>query len=471
VTATMTKSGARERRCTPATKGVFSAVLLCLALRVFVGVWPHSGQGAPPLHGDFEAQRHWMELSAELPVSLWYAYDLPYWGLDYPPLTALHSLVLGKLGVLVAPASFAFESSRGAEDAVTKQFMRWSVVASDLLTYVLPVVLFALLQDKEQTVRSSLLWGLLQPGLILIDHGHFQFNCVCLGLVTQAALLVTHGHELLGSACFVLALNFKHMALYFAPCFFAYLLGKNVSTANLSHSVRRVAQIGAVVVAVFALLWLPLFAAGSAGAALGRLFPVGRGIFEDKVANFWCAMGPLFRFKERFSAIVLFRGAAVLTLGAMAPSCVLLCRSPTPRMLLLSLANVSLASFLFAFQVHEKSVLMPLLPVTLLASRHPVFATWFSTIACFSMFPLLERDGLSVVYAVAICGLAFFGSWTHWSRLATLLPVLACHVLMAAVAPPAHLPHLWIMACMFISFVHSVVAFATLLWLQWFNPE
>jgi hypothetical protein len=114
---------------------------------------------------------------------------------------------------------------------------------------------------------------------------------------------------------------------------------------------------------------------------------------------------------------------------------------------------------------------MPLLPVTLLASRHPVFATWFSTIACFSMYPLLERDGLSVVYAVAICGLAFFGSWTRWSRLATLLPVLACHVLMAAVPPPAHLPHLWIMACMFVSFVHFVVAFATLLWLQWVKPE
>ena len=29
---------------------------------------PYSGQGKGPLHGDFEAQRHWMELTNHLPV-------------------------------------------------------------------------------------------------------------------------------------------------------------------------------------------------------------------------------------------------------------------------------------------------------------------------------------------------------------------------------------------------------------------
>ena len=51
----------------------------------------------PPMHGDFEAQRHWMEITTHLPMSSWYFYDLEYWGLDYPPLTAYHSWLMGKM--------------------------------------------------------------------------------------------------------------------------------------------------------------------------------------------------------------------------------------------------------------------------------------------------------------------------------------------------------------------------------------
>lgn len=49
-----------------------------------------AGQGKPPMHGDYEAQRHWMEVTVNLPVGDWYRNttdnDLQYWGLDYPPL-------------------------------------------------------------------------------------------------------------------------------------------------------------------------------------------------------------------------------------------------------------------------------------------------------------------------------------------------------------------------------------------------
>jgi len=51
------------------------------------------------MHGDFEAQRHWMEITQHLPMAKWYLYDLQYWGLDYPPLTAYHSWLFGKMYV------------------------------------------------------------------------------------------------------------------------------------------------------------------------------------------------------------------------------------------------------------------------------------------------------------------------------------------------------------------------------------
>jgi hypothetical protein len=53
------------------------------------------GHNTPPMYGDYEAQRHWMELTTHLPLRQWYTYDLQYWGLDYPPLTAYVSWLCG----------------------------------------------------------------------------------------------------------------------------------------------------------------------------------------------------------------------------------------------------------------------------------------------------------------------------------------------------------------------------------------
>jgi alpha-1,3-glucosyltransferase len=73
-------------------------ILMVVGLfRWSVGLWGHSGYMSPPMYGDFEAQRHWMEITTHLPVSKWYFYDLQYWGLDYPPLTAYHSWLCGKV--------------------------------------------------------------------------------------------------------------------------------------------------------------------------------------------------------------------------------------------------------------------------------------------------------------------------------------------------------------------------------------
>ena len=43
-------------------------IILSLVFRWIISMGPYSGQGKGPLHGDFEAQRHWMELTNHLPV-------------------------------------------------------------------------------------------------------------------------------------------------------------------------------------------------------------------------------------------------------------------------------------------------------------------------------------------------------------------------------------------------------------------
>lgn len=80
---------------------------------------------------------------------------------------------------------------------------------------------------------------LLQPTLVVTDHGHFQYNCISLGLSALAATSIARGQDILGSVLFSLALNHKQMSLFFAPAFFAHLLGKCLQAPGISQKVRR----------------------------------------------------------------------------------------------------------------------------------------------------------------------------------------------------------------------------------------
>ena len=46
---------------------------------------------------------------------------------------------------------------------------------------------------------------------------------------------------------------------------------------------------------------------------------------------------------------------------------------------------------MFSFQVHEKTILLPALPVMLLLEDEGLMAVWFQLVAAFSMTPLLVR--------------------------------------------------------------------------------
>lgn len=93
-----------------------------------------------------------MELTLHVPLKEWYYFDKQWWGLDYPPLTAYVSLLLGKLykilgrevficrGDYIHPEWFELDSSRGIETPGIKSFMRFSVIISDYVLYV-PVLL------------------------------------------------------------------------------------------------------------------------------------------------------------------------------------------------------------------------------------------------------------------------------------------------------------------------------------------
>jgi alpha-1,3-glucosyltransferase len=165
----------------PPPKSPPSRLALLLAFlvpRVFVSLGPHSGQSSPPMFGDFEAQRHWMEVTTSVPLRDWYrdapGNNLTYWGLDYPPLSAYFARVLGDVSRASVPALVAPKTSWGHEGLAGKIFMRASVIAADALVLLPAVALLTL--AAEHTTLAVLV--LSQPGLLVIDHGHFQYNGV-----------------------------------------------------------------------------------------------------------------------------------------------------------------------------------------------------------------------------------------------------------------------------------------------------
>lgn len=71
------------------------------------------------------------------------------------------------------------------------------------------------------------------------------------------------------------------------------------------------------------------------------------------------------------------------TLLAILPSCINLGLNPDKHRLVYCLANSALAFFMFSFQVHEKSILLPALPITLLILDEPFWSSWFNNVALF----------------------------------------------------------------------------------------
>lgn len=150
-------------------------------------------------------------------------------------------------------------------------------------------------------------------------------------------------------------------------------------------------NLGFVTMSTFALVFSPfLLSPTLLLQSLHRIFPFARGLFEDKVANFWCALNIVVKLRDIASVPTLAKLALLTTLIAILPGVIGLLWiswetgkrnrmvevSPTepvpdkvmPTLILLphALFVSSMAFFLFSFQVHEKSILLPLMPLTLL---------------------------------------------------------------------------------------------------------
>lgn len=319
------------------------------------------------------------------------------------------------------------------------------------------------------------------------------------------------------------------MALYYAPVMFAFLLG--VCTFPRVR-ILRLLCISLVTLASFALLLAPFITGATGDEArrfltaapqppllqtlpfkvdkesllyaplvqltqiIHRVFPFSRGIFEDKVANAWCTVHTFYKL-HRFEPSILQRVALGATLSSIIVPCALIFRHPRASLLLPALSSVSWGFFLFSFQVHEKSVLLPLLPMTLLlggdgglSKETRAWVGWANMLGAWTLFPLLKREELRIPYFAItllwayLLGLPPTSLETYRSRASSdgsttvsephvltktihfcfYAAMIVWHIVEALVAPPAGKPDLWVVLNVLIGAGGFGIAYLWCLW-------
>lgn len=326
--------------------------------------------------------------------------------------------------------------------------MRATVLVSEYLVFVPAAIILnrklARLRSVNKWESSIALVGILmQPSTILIDHGHFQYNTVMLGLVLASLSSLLASRYLWGSVFLVAALCFKQMALYYAPPVFAYLLG----VCLLSGKLQRLLAIAVVTITSFGVLYAPLLLGAlydsrrnisptpelnlssfppllsfvltfvdqkawyfppllQLAQSTHRIFPFARGLFEDKVANVWCALNTVHKLHV-YPMPMVQRVTLSATFISILPACMIISLFPRRELLPWALASSAWGFFLFSFQVHEKSVLLPLLPTTILLGGDKglgpelrAWIGWANMLGIWTLFSLLKRDELRVPYFV-----------------------------------------------------------------------
>lgn len=327
--------------------------------------------------------------------------------------------------------------------------MRATVIVSEYVVYIPAVIVFNRNLAQQQGVSKwessiALTAIFMQPATILIDHAHFQYNTVMLGAVVASMSSLLSDRYMWNCVFFVSAICFKQMALYYAGAMFAYLVG--VCLLPKLH-IGRFIGIATATILSFALVFAPLLLGslydsyrgisppldlanrqvnplfqqilpyiGSSSylyslllqltQSIHRVFPFARGLFEDKVANVWCAIHTLHKLNT-YPIPLLQRVSLLATIVAILPACMTISTFPRKELMPWAFASSAWGFFLCSFQVHEKSVLLPLLPMTMmlggdggLGVEMRAWIGWANMLAVWTLFPLLKRDELRVPYFV-----------------------------------------------------------------------
>ncbi|KAH7916348.1 glycosyltransferase family 57 protein [Hygrophoropsis aurantiaca] len=381
---------------------------------------------------DFEVHRNWLAITHSLPVSQWYYDTTSEWTLDYPPFFAYFEKLLSIPAALIDPKIVDL-NNLGYSEWTVIAYQRSTVILTEL---ILGVVLLRFIRGAVDTSRQRIISAslFLHPGFLIIDHIHFQYNGFMYGILLWSILMAREGHKLSSGILFAILLNFKHIYMYLAPAYFIYLLRSYCMSVSGEILPTRFISLANAVIVVFVVSLGPFILMGQLPQLLSRLFPFTRGLNHAYWApNAWAIVTAadrvLLQFAKRFGVALSLNESGVastsrglvgdtvftvipnikpvqtfaITVGFQAIFLVKLWRSPTYKSFLAALTLCGYSSFMFGWHVHEKAVLLVLVPLSLLAvDSYAYFKTFLiaSTAGVFSLFPLLFTPAASLIAVV-----------------------------------------------------------------------
>ncbi|GAA5822299.1 hypothetical protein JCM5353_001562 [Sporobolomyces roseus] len=375
---------------------------------------------------DFEVHRNWLAITHSLPLSQWYHDTTSEWTLDYPPFFAYFERLLSLFAYIVDPKIVKLENL-DYEASTAVAFQRTTVIVSELVL-VFAVFRWARCSQKpDQTTAFAIAASLLfHPGLIIVDHIHFQYNGFLLGMLLWSLVAAQENNLYLCAALFAILLNFKHIFIYLAPPFLVFLFRRHCFPPGGRFQLDRLVELGLIVLTVCGLSFGPFVLAGGFSQLqqiVSRLFPFQRGLNHAYWAgNAWALVSAADRVLVKYLAS---RGVSIstealtsssrgligsttfgvlpnitpaatflLTFSFLSIYLVKLWFNPTYKKFLDAVVLSAMTSFLWGWHVHEKAVLLFLVPLSLTSTEDDNHFRAFriATVAgvC-GLFPLLIK--------------------------------------------------------------------------------
>lgn len=397
----------------------------------------------PSYHStDFDVHRNWLSITSLLPMKEWYLENTNQWTLDYPPFFAYFEWILSRFVPQAVADDGCIElTSIGNYGFKTVIFQRTTVIVSEILLFVSLqwfINKAASIKEKKRNfvISASIV---LSPGLLIIDHIHFQYNGFLFGIFILSIVNAKLGNYLSCGFWFSVLLCFKHIFLYVAPAYFvflfsAYCLNKwpakdKCTLKNVCHIINwwNLLKLGTVVVAVFSVAFVPFAYYGVLPQLATRLFPFSRGLTHAYWApNIWAVYSFIDRFLIQVSKKLpllykvfnkpkleindsLTRGIVgdvrfsflpqiepnytfLLTIFYQIMSLIPLFIQPNFERFVGSITLCAFSSFLFGWHVHEKAVMLIIVPLTFVVCQDRRLLPPFQLLTSagyISLFPLL----------------------------------------------------------------------------------
>ena len=210
--------------------------------------------------------------------------------------------------------------------------------------------------------------------------------------------------------------NYKQMGLYYALLFPFYVLKKlffSETKKNYLISILYIILYGIITVLINGMIYYPWIKSSKIKDVFNRIFPVKRGIFEDKVATFWCVLNVFIKLNKIFDNNFLVKLSLLLTLFSCLFPIIALFKvnKITKKICMQCFFIISMAFYLFSFHVHEKTIIVPFLAFLLNLPYMKNILPTFTLIGMFSLFPLLKRESQIIPYYLTNIIFYFFAKF------------------------------------------------------------